>query len=380
MTESTLVVDLSVGERALEAAEGLSATPKNILKLAGEFGDAVARWAFLQWELRRRASAKFELASEMLFTREALEQASAQAVADYHASRFPAGETVIDMTCGIGSDLIAIARRGPAIGYELDVERAEYARHNLGVYDVEAKVIVGDGLAVAEGQAFLFCDPSRRTGGQRRIRATEYQPSLDQVVNATAKAQLVGIKLSPMISDAELEPYGGAVEFLSFGRECREAILWLGKSAGNRREAVQVETGARLSSHEPHRFVSEPGAFVVEADPAAIRAHALGSLNDELNLSCLGESNGFLTGPFAVVSPWLRTYEPIVRLPFDLKRIRRELATRGLRLEAVKTRGMKLDANALAKSLRTEGAEGAVALVFPSEGRMQALICREFRP
>src|SRR5688500_1564819 len=111
-------------QRALDLAEGQAATAPNIERVSREVGAEAARWAFLQWELRARARAKFARADEMLFTREALEQATHERVAEYHASRFPHDELVVDMTAGIAADLIALAKRGPAIGYELDSERA----------------------------------------------------------------------------------------------------------------------------------------------------------------------------------------------------------------------------------------------------------------
>ena len=92
-------------------------TPKQLEK---RFGAEAARWASLQSDLRKKALAKFADGGQMLFDREALEQATHEAIAVYHASRFPAGEIVVDMTVGIGADLIALAARGPVIGFELD--------------------------------------------------------------------------------------------------------------------------------------------------------------------------------------------------------------------------------------------------------------------
>jgi hypothetical protein len=127
---------------ALELSRDLTATPANILRIAKATSDEAARWAFGQWELRAKARTKFAEADRMLFVREALEQATGEAIARYHASRFPEGAPVVDMTAGVGADLIALARRGPAIGYELDPERAMCAAWNLRVHGVEAEVRV----------------------------------------------------------------------------------------------------------------------------------------------------------------------------------------------------------------------------------------------
>lgn len=106
-------------------------TAKNIARIAAKYGEESAAWAFTQWSLRKRARVKFVAADEMYFTRNGLEQATHQAVAEYHGSRFPQGEMVADLTCGIGADTIALASRGPVIGYEIDAEAAWCARKNV---------------------------------------------------------------------------------------------------------------------------------------------------------------------------------------------------------------------------------------------------------
>lgn len=86
---------------ALARAEGKAPTAANIAEVSRVVSAEDAAWAFTQWALRERARAKFPDADRMLFTREALEQATPYAVARYHASRFPAGVLVADLTAGI---------------------------------------------------------------------------------------------------------------------------------------------------------------------------------------------------------------------------------------------------------------------------------------
>ena len=69
--------------------------------------------ALAQRELRERAAAKFALAGRMWFTREGLEQASAEPLARHRAARYAGADRVADLCCGIGGDLSALARAGP---------------------------------------------------------------------------------------------------------------------------------------------------------------------------------------------------------------------------------------------------------------------------
>ena len=65
-----------------------------------------------QAQLRIRARKKFGLADKMFFTRRGLEQSTSEAIARYKATRFADLQSVADICCGIGGDLIAMAHRG----------------------------------------------------------------------------------------------------------------------------------------------------------------------------------------------------------------------------------------------------------------------------
>ena len=56
----------------------------------------------------------------MFFTRLGLEQATDAWVARYKATRFPAGQLLADLCCGIGGDLMALSERGPTRGVDRD--------------------------------------------------------------------------------------------------------------------------------------------------------------------------------------------------------------------------------------------------------------------
>src|ERR1700712_404292 len=78
----------------------------------GEVAATHAAAALTQVELRRRAVAKFgEDAARMYFTPEGLEQATRARVARHRASRVASSllSSVLDLGCGIGGDLLAMA-------------------------------------------------------------------------------------------------------------------------------------------------------------------------------------------------------------------------------------------------------------------------------
>jgi hypothetical protein len=294
----------------------------------------------------------------MLFVKEALEQATHEAVAAYHASKFPVGELVVDMTCGIGADSIALAKRGPTSAFDLDEDRVAYARWNLSVHGLSAEVTLGDSLAQPAG-AYAFADPARRVDGRRTRDAAKYSPNPADIVRHLTNVRLGGIKLSPLLPDAYLEGLGGRLEFLSFGGECREAIVWLGSEVAPRRVAVHVESGLELDASEtylPPCEEPQPGHYFYEADPAAIRAHGLPALAQDFGLQPLADTNGYLVGPSLVESPWLRGFEVLYHGRGGAKETRAALRELGGGRIVVKSRGLPdLDPAKMAKQLNGDG-------------------------
>lgn len=350
---------------ALGLAEGQDPTPGAITRVADATSAEAARWAFTQWDLRARGAAKFARAPAMLFVREALEQATHEAVAAYHALRFPKGERVADLTSGIGADLIALAHRGPAVGFETDPERAECARHNLRVHGLDAPVLEQDCLGAEWSWRFALADPARRSGGRRLRDPDAFEPDPHALAMRMRDLELGALKLSPLLQDAYLEALGGCLEFVSYGGECREALVWLGREASPGRWAVHVESGERLAALDPPFPVDEPGAWVFEADPAAIRSHALGALCERHALIPLGDSNGYLTGGERVDSVWLRAYEVAESGVWDVRAVRAAVARHEGKTPEIKVRGGTLDVEKTRRVLRSRGSRGCVLLAYP---------------
>lgn len=353
---------------ALELARDLSSTPGNLERVSKGSSPEAARWAFGQWELRKRARAKFTRADEMLFVREALEQATHERVAEYHGSLFPPDAPVVDLTAGIGADLIGISSRGFAVGFEIDPLRAEYANHNLAVYLRPAKVEVLDSLTAVWDAAYAFADPARRVEGRRTLDLGEFAPDPRAIAERFRKLSLGVMKLSPMLTDEALGALGTRVEFVSFDGECREALTFAGSEAVPGRFAVHVESGERLEASPMPAAMDSPAEYLFDADPAAVRGHAIGTLCERHGLVPLGDSNGYLTGDAAVESPWLRTYRVLYTGKADLKATRRALRELDAATPELKQRGAGLDLIKERKAYATEG-KRAVSLVIWPQGR-----------
>lgn len=350
---------------ALDASRGQKSTPANIDRLAKQFGPELAREAFAQWALRERAKAKFSKADEMLFDRDGLEMATNEQVAAFHASLFPPGVHVVDMTCGIGADLIAFARHGLVTGFDIDHTRLAYCRHNLDVYDEDACLIEGSSEGPLE---YGFADPARRSEGKRVSRDGDaYEPPLPDLAAVLSKSRGGMLKLSPLLSDRTLTELGGQVAFVSFGRECREVLVLFGECRrGDGVWAVHIEGGEWIEGEDAPVFGEDRvGDYFYEADPAAIRAHALTELCQRFELVPIGDSGGYLTGGNEVRSPWLRGYRVLWSGKADNAQTRKKLDELGSSTPVIKQRAAGLDLDKLRKQMRTSGAKPLVLAVWP---------------
>ncbi|MEZ0324698.1 MAG: hypothetical protein ACAH95_02230 [Fimbriimonas sp.] len=355
---------------ALELARGLEPTAVNLLRVARDTGDAASRWAFTQWELRKRAKAKFSRAEEMLFTREALEQATHEAIAAYHASIFRnlTDGRIADLTAGIGADLIALA---PGIGFELDQERAEYARHNLDLHGAEAQVHAGDCMQAEWGQ-YAYADPARRVEGRRTLTLAEFAPNPMELARRMTDLELGCMKLTPMLPDPALASLGPRLEFISFGGECREALVISGRQAQPGRWAVHVESGEMLDASQqvaisPFRETQkdEMHRYLYEADPAAIRAHCLPHLSEQHGLTFLGDSNGYLTSDAAIDSVWLTRFEVLYSGKGDSSNTKDALRKLDAAKPILKQRGAHQDLAKLSKAFPAYGARPIALVIWP---------------
>lgn len=336
--------------------------------------------------LRARAAAKFSRAGAMFFTADALEQASGEIVSAWRARRFAEGgyARLADLACGIGGDTLTLAAL-PGVrvaGLDCDPLRLALARANLAAYGRAADWVradLTDPLPLAGVRAAFF-DPARRAEGRRLFSVRQYVPPLDVIAGWRFGA--LAVKLAPGVALDELAPYtraGAGVEFVSAGGELKEAVLWGGELGFAGRCASRADAGETLwPLGAPPPPLSAPRAYLVEPDPAIIRAGLLGELAAHLGVALyrLDESIAYLTGDDPPPVGWARTWTVLAWMPFQLKRLRAALRERGIGRVTVKKRGSPLSPEEAIRLLKLDGGgEEAVVVLTQVAGRHSALIC-----
>lgn len=148
------------------------------------------------------------------------------------------GESLLDLTCGLGIDTLAFAERFAHVtALERDEVLAEVVRHNLtllGVDNVEVITTTAEEYVATTERRFdwLYADPDRRSDkGQKMVCLEDCSPNIVALLPHLQRiARRIALKLSP-IFDAEeafrLFP-SAEVEIVSLGGECKELNIYTG--------------------------------------------------------------------------------------------------------------------------------------------------------
>jgi hypothetical protein len=398
-------VDFLLSPPGREAAAELAASlddstlddahlPTRLTSLRRRFAPQEAGALMALARLRRAAAAKFPEADRLFFTAEALEQATTRAIAgaraawiDAHAPPGP----VLDLGCGIGGDMLALARLRPVIAYETDPVRRRLAQANAAALDLGDRVDVRgeDWSAVlAAGRlpdaAAAFADPARRSAGRRLFHLDALIPPIAALLRLQAVIPALGVKIMPGVDDAEIPPAAG-IQFISHDRVCKEAVLWFGPlagphPAGSRWASAHTEAGWQTlvaSGATPPLGELRPGLALHEPDPAVIRAGAFAELCRRLDAHLFDPQIAYLIGPPERSDPLVRSFRILEIHPFSLKLLQARLAALGMGRVELKKRGAPFAPEMLRGRLRLPPGHRAGVVLFTRRGDERLMILAE---
>jgi SAM-dependent methyltransferase len=342
----------------------------------------LAAVAMSQATLRTAAATKFgESAARMYFTRDGLEQATRTEVSTHRAKRlsFAAPSSVLDLGCGIGGDLLALARTGvTTAGVDLDPVRVAVAAANLEALDLPGAVRTADATTLdLTPFGIVFADPARRTERGRVFDVDAYTPPWSFVEALLTRPSCV--KVAPGIPHARV-PHGVEAEWVSFRGEVKEAVLWSPHLATTRRRATLV--GARglatlTSEDDPGPSPArEVGRFLLEPDGAVIRAGLVTAVAARVDGWLVDEHIAYVSTDSPTPTPYAREFEVLEELPFQEKQLKAALRQRGVGRLTIKKRGVEIVPEQLRKRLALSGAEEATIVLTRVAGRGTALLVR----
>lgn len=376
-----------IGQAALAAAAELGPTEELFLpalaRLQKDYPADLAKAALETTIWRARAKTKFSRAGQMYFTREALEQASSEAMSAYRSARYAPFASAGDLACGVGGDAIGLAGRSAAgltTLVDFDPLRLALARANLAAYgrEAQARFVCADlTTAPLPSAEALWFDPARREQGRRAFSVQAYHPPLSIVKNWLAHVPALGVKISPGVDLAELAGYDSEVEFISENGELKECALWFGPlKTAPRRATLLPGPHTLLASPEAAASISAPQAYLYEPDPAILRAGLVTTLAQQLDAHQLDPSIAYLTSDTLMPTPFAKAFVIEEAMPFQLKRLRARLRALRVGEVTVKKRGSPLEPEALIRQLKPSGPERRIVFLTHVSGKPYALIGR----
>ncbi|MGI5349366.1 class I SAM-dependent methyltransferase [Streptomyces sp. CA-250714] len=333
---------------------------------------ALVSAAMAQSRLRSRAEAKFGPADAhaLYFTADGLEQATRTSVAAHRARRMRelGVRTAADLCCGIGADALALAREGIRV---LAVDRSPLtcavARANAGALGLADLVEVrcADVTEVSfDGYDALFADPARRTGRGRVFDPEAYSPPLSWAVAAARAAPLAALKVAPGIPHEAVPPEAEA-EWVSYGGDVKEAVLWFGARQPGGVRATLLPAGDTLTGRGlPDPEVGPVGRYLYEPDGAVIRAHLVAELAERVAGRLIDATIAYVTTDAMHSTPYAAGYEITDVLPFNVKKLRALLRERGVGVVTVKKRGSAVEPEELRRKLKLEKSAAGSCTVF----------------
>ncbi len=349
-------------------------------RLRRHYPSALAAAALTQARLRQHARAKFDPAdaARMFFTTDGLEQATRANVSAHRARRFAGVDgPVADLCCGIGGDLIALARaRGVLAGVDIDPLTVAVARTNVQELGLDASVVEAD-VTTFDRTPFsaVMCDPSRRTSQGRVFDPDAYQPPWSFVEDLLRETACV--KVAPGIGHDQV-PLGVEAEWISDGGDVKEAALWSGALANPdvRRRATLLPGAVTVTDADApdDPAVATPGRWLVEPDGAVIRAGLVTAVAAAVDGWLVDRQIAYVSTDTAPATRLGRAYEIVDQLPYDTKRLRAYVRDRRIGTLTIKKRGVGVRPEVLRRELRPRGDGVATLVVTRVQGRATVLV------
>ena len=369
----------------------LSDDPDRLLLSASRYPEIDMPFVVAQITARRQIKEKLPTwyqQEQLLFPAKiAAEQCSSEQTALYKQQLVTEGDTLCDLTGGLGIDSYYFSRRVKQVYY---IERfpsyCEVARANMATLGARnVAVLEGDStqwLDQLPAIDVFYVDPARRGEGNKRMFAlSDCEPDLTQLLpRLLAKAPRVIAKLSPMADLRQtlaLLPTTQAIHILSVKNECKELLFVIGRepresavpihcvhltkqAASDECFVCSLEAEQQAASHLAttlRRYLYEPNASVLKA--GAFKQVACQFPVEKLQVS----SHLYTSDHYLERFPG-RRFEVDEVIPFHSKSCK-QLAGQSLQAN-VTTRNFPLTVEALRKKCRIR--EGGDIYLFATTG------------
>ena len=390
----------AIGQSAISFATKFADPLEANSKLRKEFAQlspAQAAQAITQSVLRAKLNNRWRTdTSNFLLTEDGINQATRPSVAKWRAAwiieKFGQSTRVLDLTCGLGFDALALAEAGLSVhAIERDPLIADFARHNLR--ETSATVETGDSTTASlEEFDLVFVDPMRRDpqaarkidGSTQRIFNPEnWSPSWEFITSIAQHKQVI-CKVAPGIDDKYISDWN--TTWISDQGDLVEAMTV--SNGSGLRSALLLQDGATATFNETATAeIKADGQFLIVPNSAITRAGAIASISNAVNGGLVNQHIGWITSDDASLIELICQNRPTTAdvyqildgtkaEPQAIAQAIREIPARAI---TITTRGMQIDVEKMRKQispkLQRSAPELVVALYRDDTGN-KALICR----
>lgn len=291
--------------------------------------------------LRKKAQGKFTLADQMFFTPDGLQQSSDEQVSSYIAERFApvlsSGSKVMDLTCGIGANAIALAKEFSVITVDLDEVHLVCAQANAKAYGVDSSIefIHGDAFDHAQACDAFFVDPQRIRSGKTKTRSMfNSSPNIEELLpKMMSVTKNICVKISPAFDYKELDEWADEIEIelVSLDNSNKAALLWFGDFKTANRRATILDNDRFTVTDDESAAPDEcqmPPRYLYLPNKAITKAHLVDEVAANYQLEKISDKSDLLASAKQIDYPKdvFRGFEVVMAKPFSKRSLDAVLA------------------------------------------------------
>ncbi len=319
--------------------------------------------------LRKKVEKRIPDAHKLVFTEKGAMQSSSTVLAQYHAELLEEYNTIADLCCGCGIDLIAIAK-GKSLCYAVDLDENTLA---CAVYNCSIHALDKVSFLQTKSEEFnrsvdaIFADPDRRPGNSRKHSADSISPSLNELLKLRALTPNMAIKLSPIMDYKSLElPKDSTLMFVSESGTMKEILLTTGELSreGVDRVAIQLPEKREYIRNEKLVSVTDISKYLYEPDPAIIRGGMVQDLAFQEEMTLIDSHLAITTSEESKTSSWYKTFKVLKIMSYNRKQLQKYLTANHIGDLTIKPRGFPEETEKFKKKLKLKGNNKATCFIL----------------
>ncbi|GJQ64229.1 MAG: hypothetical protein SCALA702_32820 [Melioribacteraceae bacterium] len=368
------------------------------LKLSGKIKLPVPALATLL-KCRQKAAQKLSglPVEKMLFDTIPLEQASSTLTAQYKFNSYR-GIRAVDITGGLGIDTLFLSDQFREVyHFEQSEVLSEIAKHNASIADrTNVNFVQGDSISMLNNFPdkhfdLLYVDPARRDDNRRSVDINYLKPDIfTNYEFLKSKARKLLFKLSPAFDIREamkLFPGISKVMVVSVNDECRELLLAI--VPGNIKEctisgvelradsepvSVSICDAERVSEIKQTDAISS--GYLYESYCGISKSGLDFTAAASFNLNAAGLSDYyFYSTAFHGDFPG-KVFEVFKALPYNVKKIKKELTESGVNQINVKAKGISIKPAEVTASLKMKNGGNYFLFIILVDKSYEAILAK----